>query len=43
MVFKELINNQMFSFLKGVFDLKKYVYIYARKQIRQKRESVCAR
>ena len=35
---KELINKQILGFLNGIVDLKKYVFIYARKQIRQKGE-----
>jgi hypothetical protein len=42
MVFKEPISQQKLSFLKGIFDLKKYVSIYTRKQIGQKMEGVSA-
>ena len=42
MVFKEPISQQKLSFLKDIFDLKKYVSIYTRKQIGQKMEGVSA-
>jgi hypothetical protein len=35
----QIISN---DFSRGTADLKKYVFIYARKQIRQKREGVSA-
>jgi len=38
-VLNQILND---DFSLGAADLKKYVSIYSRKQIRQKRESFCA-
>ena len=42
MALRKLNNNKVFIFLKGAAELKKYVYIDLRKQIRQKMEGFSA-
>ena len=42
MVFEKLNHNKVFDFLENAADLKKYVFIYVRKQIRQKMEGISA-
>ena len=42
MVLKKANHRISHGFLQGIFDLKKYVFIYARKQIRQKMEGISA-
>ncbi len=42
MVLIKLNHRLSLDLLKGAFDLKKHVFIDARKQIRQKTEGVCA-
>jgi len=42
MVFEKLNHSKMFDFLESAADLKKYVFIYLRKQIRQKMEGISA-
>jgi hypothetical protein len=42
MVFKQLNHRKVFDFLTSTADFKKYVFINARKQTRQKMEGVCA-
>jgi hypothetical protein len=42
MVFKKLNHEKVFDFLLSAADLKKYVFINVRKQIRQKVEGISA-
>ena len=42
MVLKKINHEKAFGFLDSIFDLKKYVFINVRKQIRQKMEGVSA-
>jgi len=42
MVLRELNHRLYFDFFRGAADLKKHVFIYVRKQIRQKMEGICA-
>ena len=42
MVHKKLNHKNVFDFLKGTADLKKYVFINVRKQTRQKMEGFSA-
>ena len=42
MVLKKLNHKRVFDFLNGAADLKKYVFINLRKQIRQKMEGISA-
>ena len=43
MVFKKKDNSLDLNFLSGTADLKKYVFINLRKQVRQKMEGISAR
>jgi len=42
MVLKKLNHNKFFDFLESTADLKKYVFINLREQIRQKMEGIGA-
>ena len=42
MVFNKLNQRLCFGFLRDAFDLKKYVFINVRKQVRQKMEGISA-
>ena len=42
MVFNKLNNRKVFNFLISAVDLKKYVFINLRKQVRQKMEGISA-
>ena len=42
MVLNKLNLKKYIDYLEGTFDLKKYVFINARKQIRQKMEGISA-
>ena len=42
MVLKKLNHRKVFDFMKSTTDLKKYVFIYLRKQTRQEMESFSA-
>jgi len=42
MVFKRINHRKLFDFLNSAADLKKYVFINLRKQIRQKVEGISA-
>ena len=42
MTLKKLNHEKSSDFFEGVVDLKKHVFIYLRKQIRQKMEGICA-
>jgi len=42
MVFEKLNHRKIFDFSENAADLKKYVFIYLRKQTRQKMEGISA-